>query len=62
MEEENGFFKKCACYCLPMEGEFIIGNIYSWHYIVDGIVVTDENGKEIQFDEIKFLWFFKNTL
>lgn len=62
MEEENGFFKECTCYCLPPEGKFIIGKIYSWRYIIDGIVVTDENGREIYFDEIKFLWYFKNTL
>ena len=47
------------CYCLPMEGKFIVGNIYTWSYIIDGIQVTDESDQEIFFDEIKFLWFFQ---
>lgn len=49
---------KCKCYCLPLEGEFIIGNIYNCSYIIDGIQVTDESSREIYFDEIRFLWFF----
>ena len=59
MEAKNEFYKKCTCYCLPPEGKFVIGKIYSWRYIIDGIAVTDENGKEIPFDDIKFLWFFQ---
>ena len=51
--------EKCKCYCLPMEGKFVVGNIYAWFYIIDGIQVTDESSKEIYFDEIKFLWFFQ---
>ena len=42
-----------------MDGDFIIGNIYNWSYTIDGILVIDENNKEIYFDEIKFLWFFQ---
>lgn len=51
--------EKCKCYCPPAEGGFRIGNIYDWTYVIDGIHVTDENGKAHYFDEIKFLWFFK---
>ena len=51
--------EKCKCYYLPMDGDFIIDNIYNWSYTIDGILVTDENNKEIYFDEIKFLWFFQ---
>lgn len=51
---------KCKCYCMPPEGEFIIGNIYNWTYIIDGRHVTDENGKQIGFGEIRFLWFFRD--
>ena len=51
--------EKCKCYCLPMEGKFVVGNTYTWSYIIDGIRVTDERNQEIYFDEIKFLWFFQ---
>ena len=51
--------EKCKCYCLPMEGRFVVGNMYTWSYIIDGIQVTDESNQEIYFDEIKFLWFFQ---
>lgn len=42
-----------------MEGKFVVGNTYTWSYIIDGIRVTDERNQEIYFDEIKFLWFFQ---
>lgn len=34
----------CICYCLPKEGNYIIGNKYKWEYIIDGICVFDEEG------------------
>lgn len=49
----------CECYCLPEAGRFVIGERYRWNYVIDGIVVGDEDGKEIDFDEIRFLWYFK---
>ena len=51
----------CKCYDLPPEGKFVIGNIYHWGYVIDGIYVTDESNTDIYFDEIKFLWFFMKT-
>ena len=51
--------EKCRCFCLPVEGKFKVGNMYAWSYIIDGIQITDESGREIFFDEINFLWFFQ---
>lgn len=49
----------CICYCLPKEGNYIIGNKYKWEYIIDGICVFDEEENSVCFDECTFLWYFK---
>ncbi|MCI8900111.1 MAG: hypothetical protein HFH76_05680 [Lachnospiraceae bacterium] len=49
----------CECYELPGQGVFIIGSQYLWHYIIDGIAVEDENGTDVFFDAIKWLWYFR---
>ncbi|MDE6991635.1 MAG: hypothetical protein K2P42_13385 [Lachnospiraceae bacterium] len=51
--------KYCECYELPEQGVFIVGNQYLWQYIIDGIAVADENGTEVLFDAIKWLWYFR---
>lgn len=49
----------CTCHHLPPEGAFHIGKEYPWQYVIDGIVVEDENGIRICFNEIIFLIYFK---
>ena len=49
----------CICYCLPKEGNYIIGNKYKWEYIIDGIRVYDEEENSVCFDACNFLWYFK---
>lgn len=51
--------KYCECYELPEQGAFIVGNQYLWHYIIDGSAVVDENGTEVLFNAIKWLWYFR---
>lgn len=51
--------KYCECYELPEQGVFIVVNQYLWQYIIDGIAVADENGTEVLFDAIKWLWYFR---
>lgn len=49
----------CECYELPDQGRFFVGNQYMWAYIIDGIRVKDEDGTDVLFDEIKWLWYFR---
>lgn len=51
----------CECYELPGEGVFVVGGRYRWSYIIDGVAVRDENGMDIPFDEIKWLWYFRRV-
>ena len=51
--------QKCICYDLPPKGRFLIGKEYVWEYVIDGIVVEDEDGDEIDFNnEISLLYYF----
>ena len=36
----------------------MVGRQYMREYIIDGIKMIDEDGTEIFFDEIKWLWYF----
>ena len=47
------------CYALPDQGRFLVGRQYMREYIIDGIKIIDEDGIEIFFDEIKWLWYFR---
>jgi hypothetical protein len=51
--------RTCECFILPSKGVFIVGNKYTWDYIIDGIVVIDENQCNIFFGEIESYWYFK---
>lgn len=50
--------KKCICHHIPKDGNFKIGKEYSFQYGIDCICVTDDNGQQVFFDEITFLWYF----
>ena len=50
---------ECIYYCLPKEGNFVIGSKYEWKYIIDGIRVCDEDGNQICFMDYTFMWYFK---
>lgn len=50
----------CICYRLPPKGEFVVGKEYPWTWVIDGLIVKDENGMGIDFrNEIFFLIYFK---
>lgn len=49
----------CECYELPDQGYFLVGKQYKYQYIIDGIRVKDENGIDINFDDVKWLWYFR---
>ena len=49
----------CICYELPEQGNFFLGKQYMWGYVIDGIIVKDEDDVKILFDEIKWLWYFQ---
>lgn len=51
----------CECYQLPPQGDFVVGNKYSWSYIIDGVSVIDENKMKICFTEITWLWYFREV-
>ncbi len=51
----------CKCHHIPRIGDFAIGKEYQWQYIIDAIRVIDENGAEISFSEINFLWYFNKA-
>lgn len=48
----------CTCYEQPEQGKFLVGKQYMWDYVIDGIIVKDEDDVKILFDEIKWLWYF----
>lgn len=52
---------ECICFCLPKEGNFLIGRKYNWNYIIDGICVYDEDENRNYFTEYTFLWYFKRV-
>ncbi len=49
---------KCKCHHIPKEGCFQIGAEYEYSYIIDGIIVIDENGNMFVFNDYTFLWYF----
>lgn len=51
----------CECYKLPPNGNFVVGGIYTWSFIIDGISVKDSNEDFNQFTEIEWLWYFKKV-
>lgn len=52
-------FEKSKCYCLPVNGKFVIDKAYDYSYVIDGIQVIDEENAVIYFNEMEFLWYFK---
>lgn len=48
----------CACYKTPPHGTFIVGKVYTWGYIIDGVYVEDEKGDRVPFGEIEWMYFF----
>lgn len=53
---ENDF--KCRCHNPPPWGEFVRGKDYTWTYVIDAVVVYDDNGCEYDFKDIEFLLYF----
>ena len=49
---------KCRCHHIPKEGSFIVGAEYAYSYIIDGIIVIDDNGNRVVFNDYTFLWYF----
>ena len=49
---------KCRCHHLPKEGSFKAGVEYKYSYIIDGIIVIDDNGNRFVFNDYTFLWYF----
>lgn len=49
---------RCRCCNIPAESDFQIDSEYQWEYIIDGIIVINEKGKKIFFDEYTFLRYF----
>ena len=49
----------CECYELPDQGRFLIGSEYRCNSVIEGSRVRDEDGDDIVFDEIKWLWYFR---
>lgn len=50
---------ECICYCLPNEGNFIIGSRYRWEYIIDGVHVYDDDGNQMYYNDYTFMRYFK---
>ena len=50
--------KKCRCHHIPKEGCFQIESEYEYSYIIDGIIVIDDNGNRFVFNDYTFLWYF----
>ncbi len=56
--EENLKSKICRCHHIPPNSSFKVGEIYNWNYMIDGITVRDNSGKEFAFGKITFLYYF----
>ena len=52
----------CKCHHVPPTGVFIKQKTYCWEFVIDGIVVTDENDDKLIFDDITFLWYFTKLI
>jgi len=48
----------CKCHHIPPNGKFVVGKLYKWTVIIDGIAVYDDISELIPFSDIEFLWYF----
>lgn len=50
---------KVMCFDLPSEGRFQLMKEYEAWWIIDAIVVKDDEGNEYSYEEHRFLWYFR---